>query len=133
MSPQPATILVVEDDPVSRKLIRTILTGRGYRLQEAEDLDQARDFLAHTVPELVLLDMRLKGRDGLELVHHIRATPLLRDVPIAAVTASAMPADEDRAIAAGIDLYLSKPIDTRRLPQLVDELITKRRERSDAG
>jgi len=129
---EPDTVLVVEDDASSRKLIRTILASRGYRVAEAADIPQAQAFLARNLPSLVLLDLRLEGDDGLDLMRDIRADPRTRDLPVAAVTAQAMQDDESRVLAAGCDAYLTKPIDTRRLPQVVAELIAKRRAHGHA-
>lgn len=112
-------ILVVEDDPASRKLIRAVLGARGYRIEEAEDLTRARALLEVATPALVLLDIRLGGSNGLELARHIRSTPRLAHLPIIAITAQALKDDESRILGAGCDAYLAKPIDTRRLPQLV--------------
>jgi two-component system, cell cycle response regulator DivK len=121
-------ILVVEDDTASRRLIRTVLGSRRYHVEQAEDLEQARRFLAHTVPALVLLDIRLRGSDGLELARDIRNDTRLRDVPIIAITAQAMKHDRSRILAAGCDAYVSKPVDTRSLPQIVDSFLRNGRK-----
>jgi two-component system cell cycle response regulator DivK len=120
-------ILLVEDDPASRRLIRAVLHRHHYRIAEAEDLAQAQHLLAHTLPRLVLLDLRLGEGNGLELVERIRSEPYLAHIPIIVITAQAMQRDEDRVLRAGVDAYVSKPIDTRRLPLLVDELMHKGR------
>lgn len=133
MTDTPNTILVVEDDTASRKLIRTVLRDRGYTIQEAEDLEAAREALSRGTPDLVLLDMRLKGRDGLELVRKLRSDPRYEKLPIAAVTAHAMYQDRNRFLQAGCDAYISKPIDTRQLPPLVDDLIERGRRRGHAA
>lgn len=126
-------ILVVEDDPASRKLIRTVLHARGYEVVEAADLDSAQALLAHTLPRLVLLDLRLHDRSGLELVRWIRADAHLAHLPVVAVTAQAMHDDEDRILRAGVDGYVSKPIDTRQFARLVDDIMRNGRRTMHAG
>lgn len=126
-------ILLVEDDEASRKLIRAILGKRGYQINEAEDITQARQFLEHGNPAIVLLDIRLKDGSGLDLARYIRSRPRFQSVPILAITAQALKGDENRILEAGCDAYLSKPIDTRRLPQIVDDFIKKGRGFENAG
>lgn len=128
-----AEILVVEDDPASRKLIRTVLRAHGYHVLEAEDLEAAQTALARTAPGLVLLDLRLHDRDGLDLVRWIRADARLSNLPVVAVTAQAMHDDEDRILRAGVDAYVSKPIDTRRFARLVEEIVRNGRRTAHAG
>jgi CheY-like chemotaxis protein len=133
MKPAHGEILVVEDDPTSRKLIRTVLRAHGYEVVEAADLDSAYQALAHSLPRLVLLDLRLHDRNGLELVRAIRADPRLAHLPVVAVTAQAMHDDEDRVLRAGVDGYVCKPIDTRQFARLVDEIIRNGRRTAHAG
>jgi CheY-like chemotaxis protein len=133
MKPAHAEILLVEDDPSSRKLIRTVLRAQGYDVVEAEDLDSAQQALARSMPRLVLLDLRLHEHSGLELVRAIRADPRLAPLPVVVVTAQAMQDDEERAMRAGVDGYVSKPIDTRRFARLVDEIIRQGRRTAHVG
>lgn len=133
MKPAHSDILVVEDDPASRKLMRTLLRAHGYEVIEAADLESAQQALAHALPRLVLLDLRLHERNGLELVRAIRADPRLMHLPVIAVTAQAMHDDEDRILRAGVDGYVSKPIDTRQFARLVDEIIRNGRRTAHAG
>jgi CheY-like chemotaxis protein len=114
---------LIEGDAASRRLIHTVLQAKHYRVEQAEDPEQAQAVLATLTPRLVLLDIRLKGRSGLDLLKKIRAEPRLHRVPVVAITAQAMKDDGGRILAAGCDAYLSKPIDTRTLPQIVEELL----------
>ena len=127
MERQPDTILVIEDDEASRKLVRVVLGKRNYRIVEAENLAQARQFLASTVPGLVLLDIRLRDENGLTLATEIRNNPKLREVPIIAITAHALKDNQALILEAGCDAYLSKPINTRQLPEMVGKFLQEGR------
>ena len=112
-------ILAVEDEPRNAALLEAILTRAGYRLHVADQIGEARDWLADGAPDLVLLDRHLPDGDGLDLIPAIKGTPRLRDVPILLVSASVLPEDVDAAMAAGCDGFLAKPV---RVKPLVDEV-----------
>ena len=112
-------ILVVDDSPANMKLLCYLLENQGYEVRRAADADEALSVLASFHPRLILLDIQLPGIDGLELARRLKADPAYGDVLIVAVTASAMKGDEEKAIEAGCDGYITKPIDTRALPRLV--------------
>jgi CheY-like chemotaxis protein len=112
-------ILVVEDHPLNRKLLRDLLGAYGFAVVEAEDVARGRAILAAEVPSLVLMDVRMPGEGGEVLLREIRADERLRGIPVVAVTAQAMDGDRQRLLDAGFDDYVSKPIDTRTLPALV--------------
>jgi CheY-like chemotaxis protein len=118
-----ARILMVDDHPGNLKLLSFILTKHGYDLRVAVDAVQALAVLEDFRPQLILMDLQLPGMDGLELTRRLKANPLFRDVVIVAVTASAMKGDEQRAKDAGCDGYITKPLDTRVLPELVDSYL----------
>lgn len=111
------TILVVEDDEKSRRLIADILTAHGYEVLQTDRGATAVELARQSAPALLLLDIHLPGMDGCATLAAIRAEPRLAAVPAVAVTASAMPQDRDRLLAAGFDLLMAKPI---RLRELVD-------------
>lgn len=115
----PARILIVDDHPGNVKLLSFILTKVGYDVRVAGDALQALAALAEVRPELILMDLQLPGMDGLTLTRQLKANPLHREIIVVAVTASAMKGDEQRAREAGCDGYITKPIDTRLLPDLV--------------
>ncbi len=128
MNDVPAPVLLlVEDDEVSRKLIRAVLGSKGYDIRETDSIEGAHHILDDLRPAAVLLDMRLKDGYGLDLARYIRAEPRLSQVPIIAITAQALKGDEQRIREAGCDTYLSKPIDTRALPGVVDGYVQKGR------
>jgi CheY-like chemotaxis protein len=113
-----ATLLIVDDSPDNMKLFSTILRLKGHVVHELVDGTGLLDQLAAHPPDLVLMDIQLPVRDGFALLEEIRgsATPTLR---VVALTAHAMSGDRDRALAAGFDGYITKPIDVRRFPEQV--------------
>ncbi len=127
MEEQPQTILLVEDDDTNRKLVRVILAGKRYRIREATSADQALEMLRAAKPDLILLDIRLGDSSGLDVIRAVRADPALSDVPAVAITAQAMKNDESRFLAEGFDGYMSKPLDTRLLPEVVERFLREGR------
>lgn len=114
------TVLYIEDNFHNRRLVRKILASRGYAVVEAESGSQGMDMLRAGRPPLLLLDIGLPDVDGLEIVRWIRSEAALRDLPVIAITASAMRGDRERFLEAGCDDYLSKPIHAVELLQVVD-------------
>jgi two-component system, cell cycle response regulator DivK len=105
------SILVVDDSPVNLKLALTLLTKAGYQVRGATDAKDAMRVLDGFMPRLILMDMQMPGTDGFELTRRLKVDPARRQIRIVAVTAYAMKADEQRALAAGCDGYIAKPID----------------------
>ena len=105
-----ASILLVEDNQLNRRLARDVLELRGHTVTEACNVAEGRAEIAKRRPDLVLLDIGLPGGGGGRLLFEIRADPRLAGLPIIAVTAFAMPGDRERLLATGFDGYLSKPI-----------------------
>ena len=104
-------ILVVEDNPQNLKLARVILEHAGYEAFGAMDADEADRHLGdHGVPDLILMDLGLPGKDGYSYTRELRGRPSTRNVPILAVTSFAMKGDEAKALEAGCTAYLTKPI-----------------------
>lgn len=120
MRPPPRDlVLAVDDNPTNLKLLRVLLRGAGYHVATAQDGEEALQLLQTLSPRLILMDIQLPGMDGLELTRRIKADPATRHIRIIAVTAYAMKGDEEKAAAAGCDGYVTKPIDTGRLLDLV--------------
>ena len=132
MPEQAKHILLVEDDDTNRKLVRVVLGGGRYRISEAASVEQALALLARDKPDLLLLDIRLGDGSGLDVIRSVRADPAFDPIPALAITAQAMKGDESRFLAAGFDGYLSKPIDTRRLPEVVERFIREGRKAGHA-
>ena len=118
-------ILVVDDNALNLKLARLLLSMEGYQVRTAETAAAALKVLETFHPRMILMDIQLPGMDGLELTRRLRADPLFDDVIILALTAFAMAADEHRAKEAGCDGFVSKPLDTRSLPELVRTYLEK--------
>lgn len=112
-------VLIVDDNVANLKLARIVLSLAGYTVETAVDAEQAQAALATFSPRLILMDLQLPGMDGLELTRRIKADTTTRGIIVLAVTAYAMRGDKERAIRAGCDGYLTKPIDTRTLAETV--------------
>jgi CheY-like chemotaxis protein len=115
------TVLYIEDNYHNRRLVRRILESRGYTLVEAEDGLSGLAMVRDLKPPLVLLDIGLPGKDGLEVVAELKADAALKHIPVIAVTASAMVGDRERFLAAGCDDYLSKPV---QVVELINKVAT---------
>ncbi len=113
-----ARILVVEDSPDNMKLFRTLLTLKGHEVTGLPGGEELLDTIARTEPELVLMDIQLPGKDGFTLLGEIRQSGHA-DLRVLALTAHAMSGDRERAMQAGFDGYITKPIDIRAFPELI--------------
>jgi DNA-binding response OmpR family regulator len=122
---EPAQIVAVEDEPRNAALLEAILGRSGYRLQIAPDLAGARELLAETTPDLVLLDRHLPDGDGLDLIPEIRNSARLGAVPILLVSASVLPRDVQQAMDAGCDGFLPKPVHVKPLVDAVRRLLER--------
>lgn len=112
-------VLIVDDNPTNLKLVAYLVKASGYDVDTAGDADAALASIAAHRPRVILMDLQLPGVDGLELTRKLKSDPATRDIAIIAVTAYAMKGDQEKAFAAGCDGYVTKPIDTRALPQLI--------------
>jgi two-component system, cell cycle response regulator DivK len=120
-------ILIVDDSPVNLKLVKVLLVNEGYDVRTAVDAEDALAVLAEFRPALILMDIQLPGMDGLTLTRRLKADPAHADVIIIALTAYAMKGDEERALDAGCDGYVTKPIDTRSLADVIATHLNRRR------
>ncbi|HEY4321700.1 MAG TPA: response regulator [Gemmatimonadales bacterium] len=119
MSLSHCTVLVIEDNQLNMELITAMLEPLGCVVIPAESAEEGIALAEADPPNLILLDIRLPGMSGNEAVGVIRAHPDLRRIPVIAVTAQAMQGDEEQAIQLGFDAYVSKPINSQRLRELV--------------
>lgn len=117
------TILVVDDNPLNLKLTRILLEIHGYKVVTATDGPAALATAEEAMPRLVLLDIELRGIDGMEVARRLKSSLLKQGVIVVALTARATSADESEARAAGCDGYIEKPIDAARFPEQVRDYL----------
>ena len=122
-------ILIVEDNPLNMRLIEMVLKAKSYTLLKATDGEEALDIATRERPDLLLMDIRLPKVSGLEVARRLKENPAFSHIPIIALTAHAMKGDREKAIEAGCDSYLSKPINTRELPRLVADMLLLRQQK----
>jgi CheY-like chemotaxis protein len=111
-------ILIVEDSPDNMKLFSTILGLKGHEVTGLPGGEGLLETVQRTAPDLVLMDIQLPGKDGFALLQEIRQSPSSR-LRVIALTAHAMTGDRERALDAGFDGYITKPIDIRNFPDQV--------------
>ena len=116
-------ILYIEDNFQNRRLVKRLLSKKGYEIIEAEDGLQGIAIAAREKPDLILMDINLPGIDGMEATSRLKSSRDLSHIPIVAVTAQAMRGDRERIMAAGCDDYLQKPIDNEQLINTVRRFI----------
>ena len=118
-APSGVRVLIVDDNPTNAKLVAYLMSAQGYAVDVALDAEVALARIGVVRPHLILMDLQLPGIDGLELTRRLKADAVTREIVIIAVTAYAMKGDREKALAAGCDDYVTKPIDTRALPAVV--------------
>jgi two-component system, cell cycle response regulator DivK len=120
-------ILVVEDNDMSRKLVRDLLAVKGYTIVEAETGEEGVRLAQERGPSLVLMDIRLPGIDGIQALRRLRAEVATRGIPVMAMTASVMAGDRQRVLDAGFDAFQSKPIKLKDFLAAVEELLERQK------
>jgi two-component system cell cycle response regulator DivK len=123
-------VLVAEDNPVNRELLRELLENRGYSVSEACNGQEALDMVQQGQPDLLLLDIGMPVLDGFAVMRRLRENPKLATLPVLAVTAYAMRDDRDNVLNAGFDGYISKPINARDLTNELERLLRIREDRN---
>ena len=116
-------ILIVEDRPQNMRLLEMTLRATDYILLKATDGETALDMALRERPDLVIMDIQLPKLSGLEVTKRLRQMPEFNHIPIIALTAYAMKGDKEKFIEAGCNAHLSKPINTRELPQIIAEML----------
>jgi len=119
-------ILLVEDNPMNRRVAEFLLKAQGYVVYEARDGQEARELAEKHVPDLILMDLQLPGVDGFTTTRAIKQNTVTKSIPIVALTAYAMAGDAERAIEAGCDGYITKPIDPDEFPKTVASFLERR-------
>jgi CheY-like chemotaxis protein len=115
-------ILIVEDSPDNMKLFRTLLTLRGHEVVGLSGGDGMLETIEREQPALVLMDIQLPGKDGFALLSELRRSPHA-GLRVLALTAHAMQGDRERALEAGFDGYITKPIDIRAFPEQIQHAV----------
>ena len=115
-------VLVIEDNPTNQKLVVKYLSAKGYRVVSAATTQEADAAFGAERPRLVLVDVSLPGEDGLSWVRRMRGGggPL---VPMVALTAHALPADRERALAAGCEDFITKPVELKQLLRVMEKYL----------
>ena len=122
-------ILIVEDNEMNLKLIRTVLKAKGFLLAEARDGEEALKMAVAERPDIILIDIQIPKIDGLEVTRRIRAIDDLKDRQIIAITAHAMEGDRNKILEAGCDGYIAKPINTRTFIDEIEAILKQKDER----
>lgn len=116
-------ILVIEDDAVSRELASEVLLANGFDVVSVRTGEEGLGTLTAPFPDLILLDIQLPGISGLEVARRVRGEQATAHIPLLAVTAEAMPGDEEKILAAGCTAYLAKPLTFSTLVRTVRQLL----------
>jgi len=125
-------VLVVEDNPTNMKLVRYVLTYEGYTVIEGTTAEAGIALAHEHLPQVILLDIQLPGEmDGLDAVKRLKHDERTMAIPVVAVTAFAMTHDKQRALDAGFDGYLEKPISIDALREVVRLLVDRRSDDGD--
>jgi two-component system, cell cycle response regulator DivK len=124
-------ILIVEDNENNRLLVRDVLQAQGYQTAETDTAEEGIRLAVSARPALILMDIQLPRMNGIEALRHLRKDPLTRDIPVIAITASAMMHDRQMIIAAGFDNYQTKPINVREFLGVVRATLDRRTPSAD--
>jgi two-component system, OmpR family, alkaline phosphatase synthesis response regulator PhoP len=124
-------VLIAEDDPQSAELLEAYLSGTGYEIKTAADGQEALQKVQDWRPDLILLDVMMPRISGFQVCKQVRADPKTRTIAILMITALDQPSDVDRAVEAGTDDFLTKPINKNQLLLLVRSLLKSRQYQRD--
>jgi len=120
-----AKILVVEDNPANMKLMSLLLHSAGHSVLSAVDAETALRLARGEQPDLILMDIQLPGMDGLTATTILKQDPATASIPVIALSALAMKADEERSQTAGCDAYIVKPLRYRGLYAVLERLLSE--------
>lgn len=116
-------VLVVEDNDMNFTLVQFVLQRLGVEVARAKTGPEALEMAAAKAPDLIYMDIHLPGMDGLEVTRQLRSQETTQHIPIVALTALAMVGDQERALAAGCDGYLTKPVSANQLRDSVNQYL----------
>ena len=117
------TILIVDDNQTNQLLASAALQARGYRVHCASGGAELDAFMREERPSLILMDIQMPGEDGLAITRRLKTDPASSHIPIIALTAHAMPGNEDAARAAGCDGFITKPFSPQLLAETVSAML----------
>ena len=126
-------ILIVEDDALNLELLQAVLEGAGFDVLGAPDAPTGLDAARRLLPDALIMDLQLPGVDGLEAARALQADSATAGIPLIAVTAHVKRDDEERCLEAGFARHIAKPVDTRRFPQELRDIIAARSVASPTG
>jgi two-component system cell cycle response regulator DivK len=116
-------ILVVDDNQDSRELVVKVLKNRGYQMIEAVDGEDALEKATAENPDLILMDISIPKINGYEVTRRLKSQMNFKNTPIIALTAHAMKGDREKALEAGCDGYISKPINIHEIPDQIQSYL----------
>lgn len=120
-------ILLVEENEMNSDMLSRRLVRKGYSVRIAADAQAADEEIARRLPDLILMDISLPGKDGYQITRELKASPQTAGIPVIALTAHAMSTDREKALAAGCDEYDTKPVVLPRLLEKINHLLERRR------
>jgi len=121
-------ILIVEDNDKNLKLVRDVLQFKGYRTVAATTATEGLRLAREEQPVLILMDIQLPDFDGITALLRLREDPVTRQIPVIAVSASAMPDEQHRIVASGFNAYITKPIEVKTFVETVEKFAGKAKQ-----
>jgi CheY-like chemotaxis protein len=118
-----ATLLLAEDNDLNRDMLTRRLSRRGYSLLEATNGEEAVEVAGEEIPDVILLDLSMPVMDGWEAAGHLKDDEATADIPIVALTAHAIKGDREKALEAGCDAYVAKPVDMDELVDTIEDML----------
>jgi len=118
-------VLIVEDNPQNMRLMEMALRASDYTLLKATDGAAALDVAMREQPDLIIMDVGLPDMSGLDVTRKLREAAAFSHTPIIGITAYAMKGDKEKVIESGCDAYLSKPVNTRELPEVIARMLAR--------
>jgi two-component system, OmpR family, phosphate regulon response regulator PhoB len=119
----PAKVLVCDNEEVLRRLVRAALDGGAYEIAEARDGDESVELARRLEPDLIVLNIMMPGRSGVDVLGELRRDPRFRETPVVMLTARAQIADREAASRAGADYFLAKPFSPKQLASVVEGIL----------
>lgn len=118
-------VLVVEDNPANRTLLKKVLSHHGYEVLEATNGLEGINMAIDRKPDIILMDLQMPVMEGTEAIKLLKEDVRTKAIPIIAITSFAMKGDKERALDTGADGYISKPVDTRELPKTIEQYLKR--------